>query len=176
MNLRKLFNFPSKSQKDLICKETVELLLIAQEKASEQNSKSYDTAKILNGKCPKCGGLNLVDKISNVGGSGYVSGDLFGVYGSSEIRTVAVNHCCNPNCGHEWKKAEKYYHDKNGVIRSWSWAIGRTINGRPESWDVDNMSSISKYHAESLCKIFNNCGWIQHDIKDLRKIFKSIYD
>lgn len=121
MGLRKYFNCPSKKEAALITEGCDKLIAMAEEKSSKHYTDESNKQKEKNGTCPNCGDKTIVNKISRVEGSGYVSGSFaygFGsIYGSSKIDTNEVNHC--NKCGNQWKKYDINYKWTDDIIADW---------------------------------------------------------
>jgi hypothetical protein len=118
-----------------------------------------------------------VDKIANGGGSGSVGGNLFGVYGSSSTDTEPVNNC--NDCGHQWKKSERYNLKIDNIIYSIFNDLAGYIKGEKYSWMKKRYEDLKDYHAETLYRLnhetCNEYSSSRLSLETLRKYFKSIY-
>jgi hypothetical protein len=139
-------------------------------------------------KCPNCHATkeNIVDKIREVhgSGSGEVSGNLFGVYGSSSMKmdTDGVNHC--NKCGNEWKKYKKDYKWTSEILKDGLKYTANLIK-KPEEykWAKDFARIFDDCYAETIIKFCKeNSFSIYSDIAEtlcfsnLKLHFKSIWD
>lgn len=116
MNWKKLFNkkpsekhFTGKqytAEEVLKIKEEKEIIMDRINKTSvEYNNELEKETKKHNSECPKCNGIEIVDKI--IFNTKSNTSLLGGSYTNSE--KVVLNKC--KNCDHEWNKEEIYYTD-----------------------------------------------------------------
>lgn len=172
--IRKFLNIPNSSERKLINSEFEKALKLIEQKKKEHNSKVYAYTTSTNKIC-RCGG-STVDKIRQTKGSGYVSGNLFGVYGSSSVDTYAVNHCSK--CGHEWTKQKYHYQSDKEIAASMVWNINYYIDNS-HSWNKSDFNLFKDFHAETIRKIVLWSETYKSDevtLGKLRVFFKSIYD
>ena len=190
MNLRKFFNVPNKEHKQLIQDGITKLKYIANDIVSEENSKGFDSANLINSTCPNCGSNVVVNKIARVQGSSNITGtfSLFGgsLYGSGKIDTNEVNHC--NSCGNEWKKAKWYVTITSSIICGWLnyiYQYNETIDNWTNKRTKEILQLLKDVPAESLYECLNEYDYSNKlyistienlSLKILRKYFKSVYD
>jgi len=139
-------------------------------------------------KCPNCGATrsDIVNKIREVHGSGegHVSGNLFGVYGSSSmsIGTAGVNHC--NKCGNEWKKYKKDFKSTREVVEKGLRYVARLIQDPVEyKWAHSYVSIFDGCYVETILRFKeeHQYGMYSDDdetlcFSELKDYFKSVWD
>jgi len=191
MNLRKIFNLPTRAQKALLEQDKKDILIkcevIAQKEWQDQkkNQEYHDNI------CPNCRAskADIVNKIRNIHGKGDVSGSFrfgFGsVNGHMEIDTYDVNHC--NKCGNEWKKFKTKYVSSTDIVRvalNYLGDILKDPEGKKEhSWKHETIRVFEGSYAETIC-------WLRRENDDyvfintqeqltsfhLRRYYKSVFD
>jgi len=125
--IRKFLNLPNRDQSKILSDGREQMISIASEIRREKNDNERKREVEKNSNCPNCKGKKIVNKISRVEGSGYVSGSfIYGsgsIYGSSKTDTNEVNHC--NDCGNQWKKYDWSYTSDADVIADCSWSLCR---------------------------------------------------
>ena len=185
MNFRKLFNVQTPEQKKIIVGEVAAIKNLADKEADKKNDNNRKYDSDANSKCPNCGSTTIVDKIQDVSGYGNVDGYfIFGcgsIYGSSSTKTNAVNNCTS--CGNQWKKSNQKYCWSYEIETKYINAIHTHIQDKNKyTFPLDTINLLKEFHAESIYEIKKDaCNlYIGADntvtLKNLRKIFKSIYD
>lgn len=64
MNWRKIFNKPNKFQKEILDEERRLFHNLVCEKVTAANLEIEKAVNIKNSRCPKCGGIEIVNKIN----------------------------------------------------------------------------------------------------------------
>lgn len=181
-SIRKYFNWPNVLESAIIEADCVKMREMAKE-LSIKHSKDQNAKKLnLDNTCPKCKATDVVNKIANVEGSGYVSGSFsLGsgyVSGSSYIDSSEVNHCSK--CGNQWKKYKIDWEGKDDIMAGWLDSIMWFFEDGLRLSVFDNLK---EFHAESIWKIrnevFDECLMSTQsnlDLSTLRTKFKSVYD
>lgn len=187
MNIRKLLYLSTNKHEAVIIAD-VKIILnrcnsIAKIEWREQveNQKSHDN------QCPRCqsGGVNIVDKISHVQGSGSVDGSIMMFYGhvkgNVSIDTHEINHC--NVCGHEWKKAKTKYISETNIVRVALKYLGEQIIDpdfvETQDWKIETINVFDGCCAESinnLAKTHRNHIPSLFNLKTLRKTYDSVFD
>lgn len=184
MSIRKFFNIPSNRQRNIILNGCKIIQERAIEEAHSQNKKKYKEQEYRNTNCPRCFNKDIVDKISNVNGDGYVSGSFYlgtgSVYGQNHIETNSVNHC--NKCGHQWKKYEFSYQFAEDVISDWLYNLNVAIEKKYTFGDYV-LNILNDIPAESIWsefkRVYDRCSYsTQHNLTlaKIRNQFKSVYD
>lgn len=183
MGLRKYFNYPSKKEAILIAEGCDKLIALASEKSLNHHRDESNRQKERNGICPNCGDKNIVNKISRIEGSGYVSGSFaygYGsVYGSSKTDTNEVNHC--NKCGNQWKKYETNYKWTDDIIADWLNDLNTVYEGK-YTFGYETVELLKNIPAESIWKeakrVDYKCYYSTRknlSLSFLRTKFKSVY-
>lgn len=183
MRLRKYFNYPSKKEVILITEGCDKLVIMAKEHSRKHNTEESNRQKEKNGTCPNCGDKTIVNKITRVEGSGYVSGSFtfgFGnVNGSSTTDTNEVNHC--NKCGNQWKKYDPNFTWTDDVIADWMNDLSAVFDGKYTYCDR-TVELLKDIPAESLWKqmkiVSHKCFYSTRyslTLSLLRTKFKSVY-
>ena len=160
----------------------------AKEKSDVHYTRENEYEERHNNICPNCGAKKgeIVNKIREVSGSGsgHVSGNLFGISGSSSmsIGTGGVNHC--NKCGNEWKKYNKTYMGSSEPPRDGVKYVARVIQDPVEYKWADSLIQIFEgCYVETILKFAEDCRYslMDSDIEvlnfnTLNKYFKSIWD
>lgn len=180
IKIKKFFNIQNLEQKKLISEQYEEILKIAENDSTlyyleySKNDEKYNTT------CPICQSKSVVNKIAQVIGSGNVSGNLFGVYGSSSLDTNEVSHCSK--CGNQWKKQKTKYKDDDDFIADYLNNLVTHFEGQ-YTFAEKNYLKLKKYYAETIFKLIknygNNCYPSTQEtltLELLRKKFPSIFD
>ena len=185
MNLRKLFNIPTKYHESLIEKGKLEFLQYVKTVSDKNYEQEKQNEKFVNGKC-KCGCTVIVDKISEVKGSGSSYGDfIFGsgvITSSFSVKTNKINHCTS--CGNQWVKYKQNFQRFSpsdimiGIFDDISSVGGEFTYG------LTTIEKLQNIPAETLWLIFKTvCDhsrmWESTKrkitLRYLRKHFKTIY-
>lgn len=159
---------------------------MGREEVSRDYRSSADVAKTYNNTCSRCNSVGkAVDKISQVKGSGNISGDfIFGIgsiSGGSSIDTNAVNHC--NACGHEWVKKEATFGRTKDKCKSLLWAVEGYFlknhdyrKGIVDEIKNKGVSAEALYHAihEEKCLGDYDSAFEALTLEVLRKHFVSI--
>jgi len=149
------------------------------------NQELHDT------RCPNCKATKkenpntIVDRITNVNGTGRISGGILDITGYITIETHAVNHC--NNCGHEWHKFKTKSISETNVLRVCLDYLGAIINS-PEKekrfdWKLDAIKVFDDCSAETIylfCKKEKKylCSSTRNELKlsKLRRYYRSVFD
>jgi DNA-directed RNA polymerase subunit M/transcription elongation factor TFIIS len=156
--------------------------------ADAHYKREDDWEKSCNNTCPNCGAKrgDIVNKIREVhgSGSGNVSGNLFGVYGSSSmsIGTDGVNHC--NKCGNEWKKYKRDFKSSSQPPRDGVKYVARIIRDPEEyKWAIDYTEIFNGCYVETILKFAEDCTYDLMDddkevlcFSELNKYYKSVWD
>ena len=133
---------------------------MAQEYASNRNSKEYKRKKERDSKCYLCGDCKIVDKISN--------------------GTVYINHC--NNCGNQWRKYKISHTWSYDIFTQWINGLN-DFNTDEQTFKNTTIQQLKDIPAESILNIINKYGKDCHgNVKEnltlsyLRTKFKSVYD
>lgn len=186
--LNKKRNKQNSQQKEKVAKDLLELAGMAKVEEAEIDAHYREYADRHNGQCPKCGAkdpLDIVDKIRQVQGEGYVRGEFFlghgGVYGRTTVDTNEVNHC--NKCGNEWKKEHRVFTTHRKVISSWLNDI-KVYSEDSQCYAKRTIEKLKKFHAESIYALINEAEddslYLRTKetltLPTLRKYFKSVFD
>lgn len=151
--LREIVNNPTATQLVLLAEDEELVWKRAKEAADIEWNEEYNRQQKSDGTCPNCHATSdIVNKIKEVYGSGNVDGDvsgnLFGVYGSTHgsmrIDTNGVNHC--NKCGNEWKKYKTNYVYKSDIMEKGLRYLANIIQ-----------DPIEYVWAKRFIKIFDGC-------------------
>lgn len=193
MNIRKLFNVPSKRQKKLLAADKEKILEFCSNIASKERDDMKKNQEIHDNVCPNCStkknSNNIVDKIRETRGEGDVDGNFIWGFGSVDgdmsIKTYAVNHC--NVCGNEWKKFKTELTFNTDILRVGlnylADIIKNPVYEKTFNWQVEAIKIFDNCYAEniySFCKEEKYSLWSstesQLKLFRLRKYFKSVYD
>ena len=181
--IRKYFNCPSKIEAKLLSEGCDKIKEMAKEYANKHNNDQYKYKNERDGICPRCKNTEIVNKISRVEGSEYVSGSFIfgsgGIYGSSKTDTNEVNHC--NKCGNQWKKYDTNYKWDDDIIADWINNLNYVFEGKYDFGDK-TVVLLKDIPAESIWKEANRIETkLYYSTKDnislsfLRTKFKTIY-
>jgi len=190
MNIRRLFNFSSKMQQAIISADVTSVLEKCQVIANAEYKDQKDAQESHDNVCPNCQARKdkIVNKISNVEGSGKVNG-LFhlgygNVNGSMSITTDEVRHC--NVCGNEWKTYKLKYVSKTEISRVALKYLAAIITDPKEkqyNFKVETIKVFDDCYLETILhlvkenELYLNSSSIEVlTYKRLRYYFKSIYD
>jgi len=186
MGLRKIFNVPTKEQKDLVAVDVDIINNRCEKLAQEERNDQQEFQKSRDGQCPNCpgSGEDIVDKIADVGGKGNVSGSFalgFGsVSGGMSINTGAVNHC--NKCGNEWMKARTKSISRTAIVRVALKYLSEVLKDpeqKKRSWKMDAIKSFDDCSAESIRFFYKRNEAYTYSklrLSKLRRYYPSIYD
>lgn len=176
---RKYFNIPSKKEDQLITQDCDKLVKLASEFSDKEFKDNEERYNRMNSFCPNCKATNIVNKIARVVGSGQVSGNLWGIHGSSHTDTNEVNHC--NACGNQWKKLVFEVKWKDDIIADWMNNLNY-IEKNP-TLSERTIEKLKDFSAESLWSEFvrvqKRCYYSTQEtlsLSLLRTKFKSVYD
>ena len=179
MNIRKIFNIPTKEQKQIIDSEVVKIQKIADyfdkiliENRNKDLQEREDKFNLDQTTCSVCKSTKIVNKITNElkSSTQYPQFSFQRPTSRNYTISVDVNHCFD--CGNEWKK--EYWWSSNEK----KWATPKTIYTYYDTfktWAEEGfkfgISDYEDFHAESMYKVFTNVS-----LKTHRKLFKSIFN
>jgi hypothetical protein len=191
MNLRKIFDFPSKEQEAKINADMETILENCSNIASKERADMRQDQDMHDCICPNCrakksdGIENIVNKIRQVQGKGNVGGNFLGVSGSMQINTYAVNHC--NKCGHEWEKFKTKPISQTHILRvclNYLAAIIEDPIQKEFDWKIEGVrNAFGDCHAESIFRFsqkessylnYNATKFIS--LSNLRSHYPSVYD
>jgi len=158
LNLRKLFNIPSRAERAILTRECADLLILAQTEVREHYNREAELERIHNTRCMVCFETKTVDHI--------VAPDIH------------VNHCTN--CSHEWNKYIVKTMYRRDIIESWLYKLEYTGDIKEISTSIEQ--KLSPYTAEAIYDTFLNevsfQAWTiwRVSLKSLRRRFRSVYD
>jgi len=186
MNLRRLFNCPSKSQKALIATDVASVMLKCDILATAEYREQREAKDSHDNVCPNCQARkeSIVNKIAQVKGSGSVGGTFHlgygSVSGSMSVDTFEVNHC--NKCGNQWKKSKLIYISKTDIVRV-SINYLYTILNNPEEkqyrFKTETIKVFDGCYIETILQLAKqNESLIRPKMTNviLSLYFKSIYD
>ena len=192
--MKKVFDFiadlfsseiPYEKENSLLKEGKVKLLQIVEEEKEKENADRYDLNRRSRSTCPNCHkSTNIVDKITRVQGSGYVSGSFVwgtgSIHGRSKTDTTAARHC--NECGNQWIPYDPSYTSTQDVLSSNLRRIVYFAQG--ESFFKDSFKEIKEKFkgipAETLMEEIKIMD-IYRDISNkdlllfLRTHFRSVY-
>jgi len=186
MGLRKIFNIPTKEQKDLISVDVDSINNRCEELANEERRDQRDFVERRDSICPHCkkSGDDIVDKIADVGGKGNVSGSFalgFGsVSGGMSVSTGAVNHC--NGCGNEWAKAKTKSISRTDIVRVALKYLSEVLKDREQKrfdWKMEAIKSFDDCCAESIRFFYKRNEAYTYSklrLSKLRRYYPSVYD
>lgn len=188
MGLRKIFNIPTKEQKDLISVNIDRIHNRCEELANEERKDQREFVERRDGICPNphcmATGENIVDKIADVGGKGSVSGSFalgFGsVSGGMSINTGAINHC--NKCGNEWAKAKIKSISRTDIVRVALKYLSEVLKDREQKkfdWKMEAIKSFDDCSAESIRFFYKQNEAYTYSklrLSKLRLYYPSVYD
>lgn len=179
-SLKRFFNIQTSEQKKLISEQYEEIIKMAEEDSTQYYRNYTKSDNEYNTTCPKCSSKKVVNKIAQVVGEGSVSGNLFGVYGSSYVDTNEVSHCSA--CGNQWKKRSRKYMSGNEFIVQYLNNIVTHFEGKYTFAEKDYLK-LKNYYAETILKLVKNYGNDCYSstqetltLELLRKKFPSVFD
>jgi len=180
MNTRKLFNIPSKAQKELLKQEEELIVSRCIALANSENLEQRENQKSHDSRCPNCNGKDIVNKISHVQGKGSIDGlHRFGfgsVKGTFLIDTGEVNHC--KTCGNEWIKYKIKYATKDQILRVTFRYFDEILTNPKEKrypWKQDALKIFDECTAEAihrLCRKSSN----NLTLRILRRYYRTVYE
>jgi hypothetical protein len=188
MNLRKLFNFPSKFQEALIAADVASILAKCDDIATSEYKDQRAARNSHDEVCPNCHGgkENIVNKIAQVQGSGSVGGTFHlgygSISGSVSIDSTEVNHC--NKCGNQWKKFKMVYVDKTDILKV-SLNYLSTILKNPEEknyrWKMEAIKVFDGCNIETILMFDKDSKYKSYireklNYETLKPYFKSLYD
>lgn len=157
--------------------------------ANKERDEMRENKEMHDDVCPNCRTKkdknNIVNKISQVRGSGNVSsGIFFTVTGSVSINTYPVNHC--NNCGNEWEKFKTKSISETDVLRvclNYLGAILKNSDEKKREWKMDAIKVFDDCYAETIHKLCRKEKRYLHattssELKlfKLKRYYRSIFD
>lgn len=181
--IKQFFNIFTKEENKIIAEQCDKMRKMANDFSLKYNNEDRITQKNRDSKCPNCRASEIVNKITRVEGSGYVSGSFIlgggSVYGSSTTDTNEVNHC--NKCGNQWKKYERKYKWEESILVDWINDLDSVYDGK-YTYGYKTVVLLKDFYAESIYQIakqvFPKCYSSAKEnltLDYLRTKFKSIY-
>jgi len=188
MNLRRLFNCPSKFQQALIAADVATILAKCDDIATSEYKDQKAARNSHDNVCPNChtGKENIVNKIAQVQGSGSVGGTFhlgYGtVSGNMSVDTAEVNHC--NVCGNQWKKFNVVYVSESDILKvalNYLSSILKNPEEKNYRWKIEAIKVFDDCYIETILQLDKDSAYksfirekLNHRI--LTPYFKSIYD
>lgn len=191
MNIRKRLNLPSKQQKKLLSADEKSILSKCDVIARNERKDLEETRQRHDGICPNCkvkksdNNNNIVNKISQVRGSGSVVGNLFHTSGSMLIDTHVVNHC--NACGNEWEKSREKSISETNILRVCLDYLAQLLDNpvyyKQFKWKLEAIGVFETAYAETIFMLSQKedsylmtSTKSQLSLSNLRRYYISVYD
>lgn len=162
----KYLNILSKRRKQIVIMEWVKLYQKAISESITLNDKNREQYEVYNTTCPSCRSRKVVDRILALARDSWP-------YRDAQV----ISHCSD--CGRDWERVESRCVTSISRIEIWLYCLPELFaSSSSNSREKQAHSIFDGVHAETIRYIYKQCHFEGKRVrlKELRKLFKSVYD